>query len=85
MRKAFEDNSEIAEAYNLYVMCRTQQLFSVEVSKNNKTVVKIVRWTTGLHSLPEEGGMLDQPHRLMHFFDQFMIGDANATFRELNS
>ena len=78
---------ELARAYDLYLMCRQQQLFHMKVEKDKGKRVehKVVNYTTGLHSLPEEGGVLDQPYRLMEFFSLFQQGDNIAAQKRLNS
>lgn len=42
------------------------------------TVLKILPYTDGLLFLPVDGGVLDQPHRLMTFFDYFESGEQEA-------
>jgi len=53
-------------------------VLQVETTKNKKTYSKILHYTTGLAILPEPGGLLDQPYRLMEFFDLFQDGDRMA-------
>lgn len=59
----------------------------MEVSKDRgrKVEHKVISFTSGLHSLPEEGGLLDQPYRLMEFFALFQYGDNVAAQKKLNS
>lgn len=72
-------------AYSVYKLCRTQAMFKMEKSTGkNKSKVVVVPWTTGLHSLPEQGGMLDQSFRMMLFFEQFIDGDRQAAMNRLN-
>ena len=68
-------------------MCRQTQLFHMQVTKDKGRRVehKVVNYTTGLHSLPVEGGMLDQPYRLMEFFSLFQQGENVAAQKKLNS
>ena len=69
----------------MYLICRQQQLFTIEKSKGKNKVLRIVvPWTTGF-VLPEPGGMLDQPHRMIEFFALFMAADRKATNERLNS
>lgn len=79
-------NPGLAWSYDLYVLCREQQLFTVDVTKQGgkRTDTKIVTYTTGFHSLPETGGVLDQPHRLMSLFQYFLSGDHVATMKSLS-
>jgi hypothetical protein len=58
----------------------------MEKSKGKNRVVRVVvPWVTGLHHLPEPGGLLDQPYRLMMFFEQFMRADRNTADNRINS
>ena len=57
----------------------------VEKDKGKRVEHKVVSFTTGLQSLPVEGGMLDQPYRLMEFFALFMQGDNLVAQKKLNS
>lgn len=75
---------EIARAYDLYVECRNQVLFSAEITKGKKTSLRVVHHTTGYAALPITGGMLDQPYRLMEFWSYFLEGDRLATFKNLS-
>lgn len=47
------------------------------------TVFKLLHFTEGLMHLPNAGGVLDQPHRLMMFFDYFESGEADAFSHKL--
>ena len=57
----------------------------VEKDKGRKVENKVVYVTTGLHSLPNAGGMLDQPYRLMEFFSLFQQGEQVATQKKLSA
>lgn len=56
----------------------------VKKDKGRRVEHKVIPFVTGLHSLPESGGMLDQPHRLMTFFRYFEAGENLAAFKKLN-
>ena len=57
----------------------------MEKSKGKNRVQRVVvPWTTGF-KLPEAGGVLDQSHRLMMFFEFFIVGDRRATHERLNA
>jgi hypothetical protein len=63
----------------LYLLCREQHVVAYQKSKGkDKTVQKLVPFTVGFQHLPEKGGMLNQPHRLLTFFEMFMLGDRIA-------
>lgn len=78
-----EANPEIAEAYGLYQICRSQSIYDYEFEKNKKTMRLILDYTTGLSMLPYEGAVMDQPERLMTFFEEFLSGDSVAFHRRL--
>lgn len=71
---------EISLAYDLYDVCRTRQLVVYQTSKAGKEVQVTASYPAGYSVLPYEGGLLDQPHRLMEFFDEFMQGERRAFF-----
>lgn len=76
----------VARAFDLYLLCRTQQLFHLEVKKNGGKSVehRVVRFTTGFHALPEAGGLLDQPVWTMEMFERFKSGENLAASKALN-
>lgn len=78
--RALSENAEIAKAYSLYISCRRRTLIVVNMPKGTKgdTVLKMLPYTDGLQHLPVSGGMLDQPYRLMTFFDIFESGEQDA-------
>jgi hypothetical protein len=57
----------------------------MEVTKQGGKSVehKVVRFTTGFHSLPEAGGLLDQPCWTMELFEVFREGENRAAFKGL--
>jgi hypothetical protein len=87
MQGTLNADPELNRAYRIYRDCRTQVLFRHEYTKgegkNAKSFVAIVNVTTGYHHLPVEGGILDQPHRLMDYFDAFRFGDARAAHEQM--
>lgn len=50
------------------------------VPKGNKgdTSLKVLPYSDGLLQLPSSGGVLDQPYRLMTFFNCFEDGEQEA-------
>ena len=58
----------------------------MEVKKNGGKSVehRVVRFTTGFHSLPEQGGLLDQPFWTMEMFGHFRQGENLAASKALN-
>lgn len=53
--------------------------------KGRKVEHKVAAFSTGFQSLPADGGMLDQPYRLMEFFSIFQVGDNIAAQKKLSS
>lgn len=88
MTTFMKNHPDIASRYLLYRDCRELQLFSLETTKgsgkNAKTVVKVIPFPTGFHSLPVEGGLLDQPHRMMEFFNIFLNAERKSAYKSLN-
>ncbi len=82
------NNPEIADLYLLYRQCRSQQLFSLETTKgsgkSSKTVTKVTSFPTGYTHLPLSGGMMDQPHRTMQFFEVFLNAERGASSKNLS-
>lgn len=81
METKLRKNPEIAEAYALYDECRTLTVHAQQYSKGKEQMIRTLTFPTGYHYLPNEGGMLDQPYRLMEFFGEFMSGERLAFFR----
>lgn len=74
-----ENERELAQAYNTYLLCRTQTVVVYSESKGkDRTVQKIRPYTSGFSVLPSDGGMLDQPHRLLSFFEIFLNAEHEA-------
>jgi hypothetical protein len=80
MKHALTQFPEIAEAYSVYLLCRQQHVAVYKSSKGKDTVQVVAPFTQGLSVLPEDGGMMDQPYRLMAFFSEFMDGERQAFF-----
>lgn len=77
---ALKSNPEIARAYELYTICRRRNMVVVTVGKGSKgeSSTKILPFVDGLSVLPLAGGVLDQPYRLMTFFQYFEDGEQEA-------
>lgn len=84
MRSTLERETEIANAYSLYITCRSQQVYEYEFEQNGKGMRMLLEYTTGLSILPYEGGVMDQPERLMAFFDEFLMGDQIGFHRRID-
>jgi hypothetical protein len=52
--------------------------------KDMKTIKQVVPFATGFSILPEEGGLMDQPYRMMEFFEIFLAADRNHTYNTLS-
>jgi len=49
-----------------------------ETSKGGKQYTRTEPFTVGFLVLPEKGGVLDQPQRLMTFFQEFIHGERRS-------
>lgn len=78
---------EIARAFDLYVSCRSFQLFTVDIPKGSgksQTIMKkIMPFPVGITSYPEAGGLLDQSYRMWEFFEIFLSAERQAVFNNL--
>lgn len=75
----------MARAFDLYLACRSQQLFHIEVTKDGgkRAEHRVVRYVTGFNLLPEAGGVLDQPCWTMDMFEHFRSGENAAAVKQL--
>jgi hypothetical protein len=75
-------NPEIADAYFLYVQCKGQTIITIDKTKGNgkdaRTIKYVLPYPTGWAVLPEAGGLLDQPYRLMEFFSIFVRAERHV-------
>lgn len=62
----------------LYMQCKQTQIVQVTKEKAGKSVTMMLSVPVGLSILPYEGGLMDQPYRLMHFFSAFEDGEQQA-------
>lgn len=85
MNSSLSKYPEIADAYQLYLTCRNQELFEYEFERAKKPMRLILHYTTGLTVLPYEGGVMDQPERLMALFEQFLAGDEQGFYWRMNN
>ena len=73
-----EQYPEIAQAYETYNLCKSVQMVTHETSKGGKQYTRTEPFTVGFLVLPEKGGVLDQPQRLMTFFQEFIHGERRS-------
>jgi hypothetical protein len=82
-------NPHLADAWEIYTLCRHQEIITVEKTKQSaKGTVKNVQYlpkTLGYRVLPWDGGVLDQPHALMSIFASFQMGEGDAFVQRLQS
>jgi len=83
MRTFMDKNPEISDAFQLYTTCRNQIPYEYEFTRGGKGMRVLLMYTTGLAVLPYEGGILDQPERMMTFFESFLQGDEKAFYTRL--
>lgn len=85
--QALKRDPDIAEALSIYRECRSFMLFETESvrgsGKQQMVSKKIVPFPTGYGVLPYEGGIMDQPHKLMIYFDIFLNAERKAVFDNL--
>lgn len=66
----------------LFQQCKSQMMFTTEKTKGQgreaRTIKFVLPYPTGYSQLPEPGGMLDQPYRLMEFFSLFMRAERHV-------
>jgi hypothetical protein len=79
-------NPRLARAFELYLTCRSVQLFHIRVEKDKGRRVenKVTEFVTGYSVLPEAGGVLDQPVWLMAIFDFFKAGENAVAAKTLS-
>ena len=84
MLATLKDDGSLRKMLGWYYQCRTQVLFKIDTSEGKgnaaKTTTHVVGWPTGLHHYPLDGGLWDQPKKLMQYFDAFYHGDRRAAF-----
>jgi hypothetical protein len=57
--------------------------YSKGSGRDVKTYKKVVPFTTGYAVLPWDGGIMDQPYRMMEFFEIFMRSERNYMYANL--
>jgi hypothetical protein len=77
VNKAYLEDDELLDAYNLYTMCVSYQVIQIE--DGDKIYVR--RYPTGYHTLPEPGSLMSQKHRLMEYFSHFMRSEREQFFK----
>lgn len=82
IKSSLQNDPELASLYELYLSCRQQSVVTYQTSKGKETVQKLKTFTTGFIQLPEEGGILDQPHRVMTFMESFLQGDEHGFWND---
>ena len=72
----------------MYTQCRRQEMVRIEkqkgTGKSAHTEISLLPKSTGYSVLPWEGGMADQPYRMMVFFDAFQAGESEAFSQRVN-
>lgn len=74
------------DAWDLYRLCRNQELIIFEKPTGKKDGSKMLTriiWTTGISTLPEGRGLLSEDFLLMRYFSGFLQGDREAAAKEL--
>lgn len=73
-------NPRVASAFALYLECRSLAFVHVPLNKDKgkKIEHKILQFSDGYATLPEPGGLLDQPVWLMALFQTFRRGENHG-------
>lgn len=69
-------------AWELYIVCRQQQLIIYEKPTGRKDGSKILTqalWTTGLSVLPSGLGVLEEDYTLLKYFQGFLQGERQGS------
>lgn len=53
--------------------------YELTKDRGKKVEHKTVPFVTGFHTLPEQGGVLDQPCWTLHMFEVFRAGENNGS------
>lgn len=73
----------LAKAFTLYLQCRELQFIHFEIQKGKKKEHKVIPQVTGFHTLPEPGGLLDQPNWTIEIFSAFRAGENAGSAKAL--
>ena len=73
----------IARAYAMYLQCRELQFIHFKFTKNRKQEHKVVPQVVGFHTLPEAGGLLDQPNWTIEMFSAFKAGENHGSSKAI--
>ncbi len=72
----YSKDHEMLEAYDVYTSCVGKQMVIYEVKDKRH----MRAYPTGLIQLPYAGGVMDQPYRLMEYFDIFLAEERSLFF-----
>lgn len=76
-----ETDPELSDAWELYQLCRQQQLVIYEKptgKKDGSKVLSTAVWPTGFSSLPDGHGLYHEDYMLMKYFSGFLVGEKEA-------
>lgn len=56
----------------------------MELPSGKRSRHEVISWPTGLHTLPESGGLLDQSAYTILMFDRFLAGERAAAIKRVS-
>jgi hypothetical protein len=81
VKRRLEDDPELFAAWELYQLCRQQQLVIYEKPTGRKDGSKILSttiWTQGLTVLPNGSGIYHEDYIMTKYFLGFLMGERQA-------
>lgn len=81
LKRRLENDPELYAAWELYQLCRQQQLLIYEKptgKKDGSKILSTVLWTTGLSVLPHGAGIYDEDYLMTKFFLGFLNGERQG-------
>lgn len=81
VNRLLSNDPELLYAWDMYLMCRNQQLIIYEKptgKKDGSKILSTVQWTTGLSVLPNSVGVGGENYLLMKYFHGFMQGEREG-------
>ena len=89
VQNSLRRNPEIARYLMMYEKCRQIQIIQTEgvkgSGKSQMRTLKTTMYPTGFGVLPFNGGVYDQPYRMMEFFEIFFNEERKAAFNNISS
>lgn len=87
IERRLERDPDLADAWELYQLCRQQQLIIFEKPTGKKDGSKTLAsaiWPTGFSSLPDGHGVFNEDYLLMRYFHGFLVGEREGAVRMIS-